>query len=85
MEMQFTRKTGISGYIGNYSIAPFASFTSFTVISGNTRKYGITGNNDIKLPEIMILKCLKYCKEALIISLLYSFYLKPPITIYTPA
>jgi len=53
METQFTRKTGISGYTGNYSITPFASFTFFAVISGNTIFSGITGNIDIKMLEVL--------------------------------
>jgi hypothetical protein len=40
MEAQITRKASISG---NSITATFAAFTSFTVISGNTRKYGIAG------------------------------------------
>jgi hypothetical protein len=54
METQFTRKTGIFGNTGNYSITYFAGFTSFAVISGNTRKYGIAGKSDVKMFEVLL-------------------------------
>jgi hypothetical protein len=53
MRTQFTRKTGISGYTGNYSITSFANSTSFTALSGDTRKYGITGKSDANMFEIL--------------------------------
>jgi hypothetical protein len=51
METQFTGKPGISGYNGNYSIT---TFTSISVQSGNTRKYGITRKGDCKMLEVML-------------------------------
>ncbi len=54
MEAQFTRKTGISGYTGNYFITSLTNFTSFTVKSGNTRKYGIAGTSNIKMLEVLL-------------------------------